>query len=145
MRVKSPAQQEGRRALMCRKNEGVDSQSDSVIVLGVFLKLVLGIPTGFFGLLVGCFVCFALQGSFADGLFVNEGPGNWIVLSMMMIGFFFPSFIGPLVRSVFLCSYSHVDCYPSRRVEKYSRLLAWAYVFYSCLCLLYLLRQGMAL
>ena len=126
---------------MCRKNGSVDLK----VVLDVLLKLVLGIPAGFFGLLVGFFVCVYLQGPFADGPFVNEGPGNWIVLLMMMIGFFFPSFIGPLVRSVFLCSYSHVDCYPSRRVEKYSRLLAWAYVFYSCLCLLYLLRQGMAL
>ena len=126
---------------MCRKNGGVDSQ---VVVSLVVLKLVLGLPAAFLGFLIGFFVCFALQGSFADGPFVNEGPGNWIVLSMMMIGFFLPSFIGPLVRSVFLCSYSHVACYPSRRVEKCSRLLAWTYVFYSCLCLLYLLREGMA-
>ena len=129
---------------MCRKNGGVDSQSDSVIVLGVFLKLVLGIPTGFFGLLVGCFVCFALQGSFADGLFVNEGPGNWIVLLMMMIGFFFPSFIGPLGRSVFRSlPYSHVDCNPNRDDEKFARILACAFVLVSCLLLLVSLLVGM--
>ena len=111
---------------MCRKNGSVDLK----VVLDVLLKLVLGIPAGFFGLLVGFFVCVYLQGPFADGPFVNEGPGNWIVLLMMMIGFFFPSFIGPLVRSVFLFPYSHVACYPSPRVEKYARILACASVFF---------------
>ena len=145
MRVKIPAQQEVRRAVVWRKNGGVDSQADWKVALDVFLKLVLGLPTALLGCIFGWLVTVILQGSFADGHTTNEGPGNWIVLLMMMIGFFFPSFIGPLVRSVFLCSYSHVDCYPSRRVEKYSRLLAWADVFYSCLCLVYLLRQGMGL
>ena len=127
---------------MCRKNGSVDLK----VVLDVLLKLVLGIPAGFFGLLVGFFVCVYLQGPFADGPFVNEGPGNWIVLLMMMIGFFFPWAIGPLVRLVFpsLRPYSHVDCYPSRRVEKYARILSCAYVFYGCLCLLYFLWVGMA-
>ena len=128
---------------MCRKNGGVDSQSDLKVVLDVLLKLVLGIPAGFFGLLVGFFVCVYLQGPFADGPFVNEGPGNLIVLLMMMIGFFFPLFIGPLVRSVFLCSYSQVDCYPGRDVEKIARILACAFVLVSCLLLLVSLLVGM--
>tara|TARA_B100001123_G_C15227265_1_gene993667 strand:- start:13 stop:1188 length:1176 start_codon:yes stop_codon:yes gene_type:complete len=129
---------------MCRKNGGVDSQSDLKVVLDVLLKLVLGIPAGFFGLLVGWLVTVTLQGSFADGHTTNEGPGNWIVLLMMMIGFFFPSFIGPLVRSVFRSlPYSHVDCNPNRDDEKFARSLACAFVLVSCLLLLVFLLVGM--
>jgi hypothetical protein len=129
---------------MCRKNGGLDSQSDLKVVLDVLLKLVLGIPAGFFGLLVGWLVTVTLQGSFADGHTTNEGPGNWIVLLMTMIGFFFPSFIGPLGRSVFRSlPYSHVDCNPNRDDEKFARILACAFVLVSCLLLLVSLLVGM--
>ena len=144
MRVKIPAQQEVRRAVVCRKNGGVDSQADWKVVLDVFLKLVLGLPTALLGCIFGWLVTVILQGSFADGHTTNEGPGNWIVLLMMMIGFFFPSFIGPLLRSVFpSLPYSHVDCYPNRDVEKNARILACLFVLASCLCLLVFLLVGM--
>ena len=129
---------------MCRKNGGVDSQSDWKVVLGVFLKLVLGLPAACLGCIVGWLVSVTLQGSFADGHTTNDGPGTWIVLLMMMIGVLFPSFIGPLVRSVFpSLPYSHVDCYPSRDVEKNARILACLFVLASCLCLLVFLLVGM--
>ena len=116
---------------MCRKNGGVGPLSGWVVVSLVVLKLVLALPTTVLGLFVGVLTCIRFQGSFAKGLDVIE-DGNVLVIVMMMIGFFFPWFIGPLVRLVFpsLRPYSHVACYPSQRVEKCARILACAYVFF---------------
>ena len=130
---------------MCRKNGGLGSQPDWVVVLGVFLKLVLGLPAACLGVFLGFFVCVALQGSFARGTTVND-TGGLLLIVIMATGFFFPWAIGPLVRLVFpsLRPYSHWACYPSPCVEKYARILACASVFFGCLCLLYFLWVGMA-
>ena len=100
------------------------------------LKVLVSLPFAVCGCPVGVIMSICLQRPFASAWHLSKAGGDLVGL-MVMIGLFFPWFIGPLSRLVFppLRELS----YSSWRIEKWSRIFGVLYFLASCLGLLFLL------
>ena len=100
------------------------------------LKVLMSLPFAVCGCPVGVIMSICLQRPFASAWHLSKAGGDLVGL-MVMIGLFFPWFIGPLSRLVFppLRELS----YSSWRIEKWSRIFGVLYFLASCLGLLFVL------